>query len=253
MRLAFCFTLLLLGVGVVRAEAEPFPPIASEEATKHLNEGQTEYDLGRWDEAIQHFEAGARIEDSNKFFWGLAQAHRNAGNLERARWYYERLIARLEGVEGSEEVIDWSRKYIAEIDAKLAAAPAPVPAVEKQVDAPRRFTTTRKIALAVGGTGVVLFAVAGGMVLHARDLRDDADALCPTTACDRADEANALIARSDRNFRNAEITVAVGAGAVAVAVALWFIGKPEKPARGAITAIPYAAPGSAGVDVLVRF
>jgi len=256
MRLVLGMLLVSLALATP-ANAEPFPPIGSDEANQHLTDGLTEYNLGNWNEAIRHFEAGERIEDSNKFFWNLAQAHRNAGNLEKARWHYERLIARLDGVEGAEEVTEWSRKYIAEIDGRPLAQPEPDPRPEvtSSLDgpAPSTFTTSRKIALVTGAAGVLLFGVAGGMALHAGDLRDDAAALCSMAECDRADDANALIERSDRNYRNAEISVAVGIGAVAVGAILWFTGKPEKRPRGALMVSPSLAPNSAGVDVLVRF
>jgi hypothetical protein len=59
------------------------------------------------------------------------------------------------------------------------------------VDGPSAFTGRRKLALGVGGAGVV--AVGAGVLLglQAKSLDDDANALCPSlTGCANADAAN---------------------------------------------------------------
>ncbi len=252
----FLFTCSLALVLAGQASAEPFPALGSDAARDHLTKGQTEYQLGNWQAAIDHFEAGERLEDSNSFFWNLAQAERKAGNLKKARWYYERMIARLDGVAGGDQYIEASRKYIDEIDVQLAAAPHDAqPNIEKQgaPSAPSMFTTKRKIALGTAGASVIALSVGIGFAVHGSGLRSDASALCPTTACDHAAEANVLVQRGDRSMRDGEILLGSGAALVIAAAILWFTGKPSAHARAEVTAAPHLSPDTAGLDVMVRF
>ncbi len=253
---------ILLSVAIVvlllsgRALAEPFPPLASDDARAHLADGQKEYELGHWDAAIEHFEAGARIEDSNSWFWNLAQAHRQAGNLERARWNYDRVVARLDGDPDAARFIELAKKYISEIDAEMAARPPPKdeerPVVVVRAE-PSAFTTQRKIAIGVGAAGLTSLGLAVAFGVHSGSLRDDATALCPTTSCDNADEANVLLRRADTSARNANIATGVGAGAIVLAGVLWILGKPEHSSPAAVTTTARVSPSFAGIDITMRF
>jgi hypothetical protein len=113
-----------------------------------------------------------------------------------------------------------------------------------------RFTGRRKIALAVGGVGLV--AMAGGVVLgvQARHLDHDTYALCPSTsvACPDAPKANDLNLRAQSRARTANIAYGVAGGAAIAAAVLWLTGAPES--RVAVTPQLGAV---AGLDLAVRF
>ena len=115
---------------------------------------------------------------------------------------------------------------------------------------PSRFTGRRKIALGVGGVG--LLAVSAGIVLgvQSKHLDDDTYALCPSlsTPCSAAKEANDLNQRGRSRALEANIAYGVAGGAAIAAAVLWLTGAPES--RVAIT--PQLGT-VAGFDAAVRF
>jgi hypothetical protein len=129
-------------------------------------------------------------------------------------------------------------------DYQLALALAPVPL------APGRFTARRKIALAVGGVG--LLAASAGILfgVQSGQLDDDTYALCPSPSspCSGAIEANDLNQRARSRALQANLAYGVAGGAAIAAAVLWFTGAPES--RVAITPQLGAV---AGLDVAVRF
>jgi len=115
-----------------------------------------------------------------------------------------------------------------------------------------RFTGRRKVALAVGGVGVV--ALAGGIVfgIQSQHLADDALTACPSpsTPCANAAHANDLSQSGRSHALRADIAYGVAAGAAIGAAVLWLTGSPESPSRVAVT--PRVGP-VAGLDVSFGF
>ena len=152
--------------------------------------------------------------------------------------------------------IELAKKYISEIDAEIAARPPPKdeerPVVVVRAE-PSAFTTQRKIAIGVGAAGLTSLGLAVAFGVHSGSLRDDATALCPTTSCDNADEANVLLRRADTSARNANIAAGVGAGAIVLAGVLWILGKPEHSSPAAVTTTARISPSFAGIDITMRF
>jgi hypothetical protein len=121
------------------------------------------------------------------------------------------------------------------------------------VDEPSAFTGRRKLALGVGGAGVV--AVGAGVLLglQAKSLDDDANALCPTlTGCANADAANDKVDQARSRALYANIAYGVGGAAIVAAAVLWFTGGPEH-ADDRTAVAPVITPSSVGLDVAVRF
>jgi hypothetical protein len=118
---------------------------------------------------------------------------------------------------------------------------------------PSSFTGRRKLALGVGGAGLV--AVGAGIVLglQASSLDDEANELCPTlTGCANADAANDKVDQARSRALYANIAYGVGGAAIVAAAVLWLTGGPEDgDARTAVA--PVITPSSVGVDVAVRF
>lgn len=155
-----------------------------------------------------------------------------------------RLVARAQGFDERRIEIPVERPPEYTLDVKLevkvvrAAPPAP------------GWSPRRKIALAVGGVGLV--AVSAGIVLGVQSgqLDKDAYALCPSPAipCSDAREANDLNVRARSRALQANVAYGVAGGAAITAAVLWLTGAPES--RVAITPQLGAV---AGLDVSVRF
>jgi len=118
----------------------------------------------------------------------------------------------------------------------LPPVPSPTPpsTIERYASGTRQskrlFTMRRKIAIGVGGSGVI--GVVAGSVLGtmAKAKQDDAFTLCPDPArpCKQADQANALIRSSHRQALEANVAFGVAATAVIGAAVLWFTGAPDE-------------------------
>src|SRR5689334_23276853 len=77
----------LLTTGAAQAQQPPADNKAA--AKEHYTRGTSFYDLGRYDEAIKEFEAAYELKNDPAFLYNLAQAHRQAGNHERAVHFYK--------------------------------------------------------------------------------------------------------------------------------------------------------------------
>jgi tetratricopeptide (TPR) repeat protein len=129
---------------------------------------------------------------------------------------------------------------------------------ESPAGAPGTFTGRRKVALGVGGAGVLALALGGVLGSQAAGLERDAFDLCPDreTPCTDATEAEALLDRARSRALFANVSYGVGAAAIAGAVILWFTGAPsaqpdERPRRASLT--PHLAPGHASLELAVVF
>ena len=119
---------------------------------------------------------------------------------------------------------------------------------------PGTFTGKRKIALGLGGVGLVSLGVGALFGSKASSSERDAFALCPdpNTGCDHATQANQLISDGKSQAMIANIGYGVGAAAIIGGAVLWFTGGPEK-ASGSRVSIRPRIGSSTGIDVRVRF
>jgi hypothetical protein len=117
----------------------------------------------------------------------------------------------------------------------------------RRADEPDPLTTRRKIGLGVAAGGVVAAGVGIFFGLDARNLRNEAVATCPPSACTLAAAADA----QDKNDRArshalyANLGFGIAGAAVTAGVVLWFIGKPESPSAVAVAPQVGAANGLA--------
>lgn len=141
--------------------------------------------------------------------------------------------------------------------AKLVTPPVapavvePEPTVSVRAEKPSLFTGKRKLAIGLGGFGVLAFA--GGVVFgtQANGFEDDAFALCPMPSmpCDDGDRANDLISRGKTRALLANLSFGVGGAAIVGGVVLWFLGAPADSRESRVSIVPAAN----GLDVKVRF
>ena len=135
--------------------------------------------------------------------------------------------------------------------------PKPEPVEQPDVvvahtDTPSSFTGQRKAALAVGGVGVL--AAGAGIVLglQAQKYHSDADDICSSDPCPRADDANALLDKSEKRALFANISFGAAGVAVVAAAILWFTGAPSAgPAETALA--PVLSSDTAGLAVVGSF
>lgn len=59
-------------------------------AEDEFNKGNTAYNLGKWDEAIEHFTKAYEAMPLPEFLYNIAQSHRQAGNCKLALHFYKR-------------------------------------------------------------------------------------------------------------------------------------------------------------------
>lgn len=122
-----------------RAAGQAAAPAAEGEAKargeKLFEEASAAYNLGKFDQAIERFEAAYELLKKPSLLYNLGQAHvrqhetdGDVGHLRRARALYDNFIKIREA--GGESVGD-ARERLAAVDAKLAALPTtPEPAPE---------------------------------------------------------------------------------------------------------------------------
>ncbi|HXU00115.1 MAG TPA: tetratricopeptide repeat protein [Polyangia bacterium] len=96
---------------------------AEARAKEHVHKATEALSAGRYDEATTEFEAGYAIVPLPAFVLNMGHAQRQAGNLARAREYYQKFL-RLEPKSPERANVE---KIIAEIDASAASTPSPRP------------------------------------------------------------------------------------------------------------------------------
>lgn len=82
--LAIAGVLLLLG-GVASADKKT--------ALEHYKKGTTAYNLGKFDQAIGHFEAAYEEHPDPVFLFNIAQCYRQLDNCERSTFFYRRYLS----------------------------------------------------------------------------------------------------------------------------------------------------------------
>lgn len=249
----------------------------SESAKAHMEAAKRAYGVQQYDKAIDEYTAAGLDDDAPLILYDLGQTYRNAKDYDKAIRQYQLFIERGKpGPEVRSLVECWVSTMRAELDHAASTAPPTGPAADalnhaddhsvgppvgasgpqtqgptERVDhgaRPSRWTGTRKVAAGIAIVGI------GGLVagtvfgIQTSDLRNQADSLCPTNPCAKADEANALTDRA--NTRQTLSTVSLGGGAAlaAGAVVLWFIGAPSPVSgNGDSALVPQIGPTFAGV------
>jgi hypothetical protein len=68
---------------------------ATEQARRHYQEGQKQFDLGQWDMAIGEFSKAYELRPDPSFLFNMAQAYRRGGNARRAIDLYKNYLIKL--------------------------------------------------------------------------------------------------------------------------------------------------------------
>jgi tetratricopeptide (TPR) repeat protein len=110
---------------------------AEAEARRHFNRGKQLYDERKYRDAAEEFEAGYAILPKVGFLLNIGHSYRRAGDLKKAKRYYELFLDKDKGSPQRDEV----QAYIKSIDETLADqagddTPAEAPKVIKEVKPP---------------------------------------------------------------------------------------------------------------------
>ncbi len=251
-------TLSLLPGGVADAQED----VAA--AREHYRKGTKAYDLGRYSEAAQEYEAAYDAKQDPALLFNIAQAYRLANDYPKAiRFYrsYLRNVPRASSRPDIEQRIDEMQRAIEQQERAAhgppdgtvppsstrpaepaVAPPAPSPAtVSQPVSAPvvdaRRGRTQRIVGLSLIGVGVVGLALGGTFVALAKNANDD---LTRAKVYDSAIE--------DR--RNTDQTLdavffAVGGAAAVAGVVVYLTGR---HAEHRVALVPLAAASASAVS-----
>lgn len=203
MRVRFRSTILVLAILPVAlaaptAHAGPLSKPESAEARSHLALGNKLYGVRSFDKAVEEYKAGALVEAAPVFDYNLGQCYRMLGKYDEAIWHYERFLTR-GNPEGQilNAVKDFLAQMRSELDKKAmtqkpiepgpapgseappahALEAAPVQSIDRQL-APRRTEAwyEDRWGWALTGTGALGLAVGGGLLIDGASLSDDANA-----------------------------------------------------------------------------
>lgn len=120
--------LLPLLVSVPHAAAEDADTKA---AKRHFTKGKKLFALGRFEEALGHYEKAYEAKPIPAFLFNIAQCHRNLGHLDEAIFSYRRYLTEQPDAENRAEVEQQIDELEEERDRRNAAnltdPPPPVP------------------------------------------------------------------------------------------------------------------------------
>lgn len=126
---------LFAGLQSVMAVSASHPARAAEgaqggeaEARQHYQRGESDFKAGRFNEALEAYQAGYEAAPLPGFLVNIAHCYRRMGDLRKARGSYHRFVL----VAPDSPLVPEVRQLIAEIDGMLRdldepAAPAPAP------------------------------------------------------------------------------------------------------------------------------
>lgn len=193
-RLLVTLLVLLIGAGPALAEDEIAKPTKAE-AKSRLTAGAGLYRAREFEKAIGEFKAGILIEDAPIFHFNLGQSYRQLGRYEDAIWHFDRFLHRANPLppKYKDAVESLVRDMKAEMERKAMTSPPTEPAdgeTNKEIAKP--ITPPLPVVVAPSaesvapwyadglGWGLVGAGVVGGGVslylfLNASSLEDDAN------------------------------------------------------------------------------
>jgi tetratricopeptide (TPR) repeat protein len=207
-------------------------------ALEHLVEGNRQYKVQNFEQALAEYKAGALVEAAPLFDYNLGQCYRMLGRYKEAIWQYERFLryGHPTDQELVDHVNDWLKQMHAELDRKAmtltptdpAPVPTPVPKTIVLVE-PSESWYEDKLGWGLVGAGAIAAGVSAYLLHDASSLNDQAN--------HDPDQMRRHDLQSRAGSRNtAGIIIGVGAlGVVATGVVKLAITKERKPPRTVTT------------------
>lgn len=115
------------------------PARADKDAAKrHFERGTRAYNLGRFEQAIDHFEQAYEAHPAPVFLFNIAQAHRLAGHCDKATFFYRRFLSEDPDTRARAEIEQHvaSLAECAEAEAKAEAARVDEEPTRNRTEAP---------------------------------------------------------------------------------------------------------------------
>lgn len=100
---------------------------ATEQARKHYQEAEKQFDLGMWDAAIAEFAKAYELRPDPIFLFNMAQAYRRAGNARRAIDLYKNYLIKVPKTPQRSEVEERIRNLQKQLDEEERDAKRAVP------------------------------------------------------------------------------------------------------------------------------
>jgi tetratricopeptide (TPR) repeat protein len=160
-------------------------------AQARLSGGNKLYRVREFEKAVDEYKAGALIEDVPVFHYNLGQCYRQLGRYEDAIWHYERFIERGKPIGEMRGAVDaFLSQMRGELDKKAMRQPpvdpAPEPKPPLQTVPPSQPKTTvirvpgeawyrDGIGWGLVGVGAVGLGISTYLVINAKGLEDDAN------------------------------------------------------------------------------
>jgi tetratricopeptide (TPR) repeat protein len=265
---ASLFVVCLTSALATTADADPLAKPTNAVAREHLATGNRYYRLREFEKAVEEYKAGAVREDGPVFYYNLGQCYRQLGRYEDAIWHYERFLERGKPTGEIEASV---KKFIVQMKDQIGKAamkqppvePAPTSTGDRATSAQpapasvpaegrrRGMPLQRKLAIAVGAAGAATIGAGIVLGLRAGGLERDADAICPMSVCDHADEATELIDRGKTNALYANVAFGLGGAVLIGAGVLWITGS-SRETKSMVLA-PQVSRSFKGVAASVRF
>jgi tetratricopeptide (TPR) repeat protein len=181
------FTVFALLFVVTPAWADdPLAKPKNATAQQRLAAGNKLYRVREFEKAVEEYKAGALVEDVPVFHYNLGQCFRQLGRYEDAIWHYERFIERGQPTGPMRGAVDaFLTQMRSELEKKAMSQrpidPAPEP---KPVPDPPKTTTIRipgepwhkdRLGWGLGAAGVVSIGVSSWLLISANGLDDDSN------------------------------------------------------------------------------
>lgn len=262
--LAPLLVILLMSAITATAHAGPLEKPTNVVARDYLTTGNRFYRLREFGKAIEEYKAGAVREDAPVFYYNLGQCYRQLGRYDDAIWHYERFLERGRPIgEVETSVNGFIAQMKGELEKKAMKQPPVEPAPPSPASPEQRLPAAspaeqrsglpsqRKLAIGAGTAGVAVVALGVGLGLRAQSFKDDADEICPMSSCARADDSNELIDRGKTNALYANVALGVGVSVIFGAAVLWITGSPTE--RKTTTFAPQVSRTFVGVTASLKF
>ena len=196
-----------------------------EEARQHFQLGRTFYDSGRFQQAVEEFQAAYKLSGRPQLLYNVYVAERDAGQLQNAvdalRGYLEKvpdapdrvnLKARLESLEAQARRQTEQEALTKQVAEKPAA----------QTPATRTEIKHSVVPWVLTGTGAALLVGSVATGVMAKGKANDLDDTCGGTTCPSSEQSNV---DSTRTLAiTTDVLWSVGAAAAITGVVLWLTG-----------------------------
>jgi tetratricopeptide (TPR) repeat protein len=278
-------TLCAATIGLTSAHAQPQSPgpennsISKETGVARYLEGERHYAAGRYELAVQEFEAALELSGKASLHFNIANCHERAGNYikaaesletfltsenppepeilrervwrlkRRARERQERLENLVEKrvVEKRAEERQANEKRAEEERAAATAQELVAgPDVTQPEIGPRQSLLPSYLTMAAGGT-----ALAAGIAFAALSRRsgNKAEAACAQQLCTR--DAESSLSKQRWYARAADLSGVIGLATVGVGGYLWY--RTREREKTGVRAMPLVGPGTVGIAASARF